>query len=162
MKKKNILNKTWVSYGKDVFEPEMFAFAVPDRRTNYLNKPLGGLWASPTDSKWGWKDWCLSEGFNVSSLAHSFEFKLSDTARIYVIDNEDDLVRISNAENNIGQYGIDYDMLLKEGYDGLFVTAKAAMEFHYYVGNHVGIASLYSWDCESICVFNKDVVKPIN
>ena len=107
-----------MSYGRDEFKPEMFAFAVPDRKTNYLNKPLGGLWASPTDSKWGWKDWCLSERFNVSSLAHSFEFKLSDTARIYVIDNEDDLVRISNAENNIGQYGIDYDMLLKEGFDG--------------------------------------------
>lgn len=27
-------------------------------------KPNGGLWTSPLESNWGWKDWCISEGFH--------------------------------------------------------------------------------------------------
>lgn len=161
IEKAAVLNKTWVAFGENAFDPEKFRPIMTDDGTCYLNKPYGGLWASPTDTEWGWFEWCIAERFRTERLRNCFEFKLADNAKIYVINFKIDLETISTkGPNELGQFSINYDFLLEKGYDGLYVTEEAAREFHYPNGD--GIVSLYSWDCESICVFNKDVVKPIN
>ena len=157
-----VLNKIWVSYGSETFEPIKFKSIVIDMSCRCLNKPYGGLWASPADSKYGWKDWCEMEDFRTDRLSVSFEFKLSVESKIYVIDNMADLECISTAgPNEMGRYYINYELLLDMGYDGLFVTSYAARAFHLYTNDDL-INDLNAWDCESICIFNKDVVIPIN
>lgn len=156
-----VLNKIWVSYGTDSYDPMKFTPIIIDMRCSFLNKPYGGLWASPADTEYGWKEWCEAEDFRTDKLSSSFEFKLSAIAKIYVIDNVVDLKKVSTAgPNDMGQYFINYEMLLNMGYDGLFVTSHAARAFHLWLNNE--ILDLNTWDCESICIFNKDVVIPIN
>jgi hypothetical protein len=48
-----------IHYGSTNYNHEKVGAIVNE---NWV-KPKGGLWASPIDSKWGWKDWCESEKF---------------------------------------------------------------------------------------------------
>jgi len=87
----DVTDKTWITYGlgtsfnKDLFTPPDYNWM----NTVFTNKPKGGLWASPVDSKWGWKDWCERENFG--KLDSSFMFKLKPNAKIYVVDDLNDL-----------------------------------------------------------------------
>lgn len=158
-----VLGKTFISYGASKYDPAKFKPVDPLNSWGIVvNKPTGGLWASPVDSKWGWADWCKSEEFKTDTLDKNFTFKLSPNAKIYVIDNLQDLIAVSDFENprmdHMGT-GINVERLMDEGYDGLYVTAKAVISFRYNVAP--GIKDLNSWDVESICVFNKDVIIPL-
>ncbi len=59
----------------------------PIKNERFFTKPIGGLWASRKDSKFGWKDWCLRENFCTGSLDKSFEFFIKDDARILHLYN---------------------------------------------------------------------------
>lgn len=122
------------------------------------NKPEGGVWASPLTSKNGWADYCNSEKFRLQTLSQHFLFTIKPTAKIYVVDDFEDLKRISNIQNHLGQKTMNFSMLYDKGYDGIFVTARAESELRY--GN-AEYAGLDTWSVESICVFNKDVIVPI-
>ena len=43
---------------------------------DFVNKPMGGLWASPVSSKYGWKEWCNAENFKTTTLKTFFDFKI--------------------------------------------------------------------------------------
>lgn len=156
----------WVSYGTDHYDPAKFKpIDYDDPGAILNNKPWGGLWASPENSKHGWIDFCRNEDFLTHTLDKSFRFKLTPNAKIYVIDNERDLINISTSLKlayMIGQgyYVIDFDRLLNEGYDGIYVTDRGIL-YRYYHGPNHNIVGLSSWDVESICVFRPDVVVPI-
>ena len=51
----------------------------------------GGLWTSPIDSKWGWKDWNDCEQFRDCDERNSFTVCLKSDAKIFVIDSLEDL-----------------------------------------------------------------------
>ena len=53
------------------------------------NKPNGGLWASPKDAEFGWKEWCEQEHFRNCLPEDSFEFHLKFNANILRIDSVD-------------------------------------------------------------------------
>lgn len=156
----------WISYGADHYDPAKFKpinYTDPGAVLN--NKPWGGLWGCPENSKRGWGDWCRREQFNTQSLEHSFRFRLSPDAKIYVIDNEQDLVNISTSMRLAylvcqGYYSIDFERLLNEGYDGIYVTDNA-LWMRWFHGPNRNIVGLNSWDVESICVFNPDVIIPL-
>ena len=156
----------WVSYGADKYDPAKFRpLNLTDPFTISTNKPLGGVWACPDNSEWGWRDWCRAEDFNVGTLDNAYYFKLKPDAKIYVIDSFKDLLKISTRRVpyfSLECYGIDFQKLVDEGYDGLYVTDKAVMTCRWdQKVNGAIIQSLYSWDVESICVFNPDVIIPI-
>lgn len=157
----NVLDMTFISYGTDSYSPIKFKNVDLEHwATACNNKPYGGLWASPVDSKWGWADWCKSEDFHIESLNKSFLFKLKPTANIYVIDNIKDLIEVSTY---ISEYmpvlTINFKKLIDNNYDGIFVTehASRALRTHNFSGI---IHDLSSWDCESICIFNPNVIIP--
>ena len=58
---------------------------------------------------------------------------------------------------------IDFKRLLENGYDGIYVTEKALSLkgiFSLY-GENENVQGLLTWDVESLCVFNPDVVVPL-
>ena len=78
-------------YGSKHFDKKMFEGAIYDADDEYLNKPSKGFWGSPIDSQNSWKNFCISEDFNVSSLKRHFKFGLKRFARVLKVLNEKDL-----------------------------------------------------------------------
>ena len=164
---KEIINKSkinvskiiFVAFGSEKFDlNKVRPVNLSSKRTLMRNKPEGGVWASPLTSKNGWADWCNSNKFRLKSLSQHFLFTIKPEAKIYVIDTFDDLKQISTLRNYSGEKAINFQMLYDNGCDGIFVTAKAASELRYVES---GYADLYAWDVESICVFNSNVIVPV-
>jgi hypothetical protein len=155
-----VLDKVYIAYGSSEYSPDKFRSVDLNHWRNAVNnKPFGGLWASPIDSKWGWKDWCQAEEWNTESLNTYFTFTLAPGTNIYVIDNEKDLMSVSTFRSEyMPTLSIDFAGLINNGYDGIYVTDTAARKFHH--STIYGISDLNSWDCESICIFNKNVIIP--
>ena len=118
-------------------------------------KPRTGLWASPIDSEWGWKEWCESEDFRDCNKDNSFTFKLHPYARVFEIHDLDDLEKLPVMDHPLSaiSYGLDFEEIAKN-YDAIFLSdegqAKTRMSHP---------SSLYGWDCECILVLNKEVIK---
>ena len=45
----------YIHYGSNSFDPIKFH---PIKNVPFYTKPEGGLWASRTNTDFGWKDWC--------------------------------------------------------------------------------------------------------
>lgn len=106
------MEKEFVVYGKKKFNPEKFR-KIKNRKG--WCKPKAGLWASPIDSKWGWRDFIISvmESWK-KDLQTYFKFKLSSTAKIYIIDTLEDLYqvpfkRILKLQPALSDYLIDFE-----------------------------------------------------
>lgn len=157
----------WISYGAEQYDPLKFKpidYTDPGAVLN--NKPWGGLWACPENDILSWHNWCKSENYFTNSLNKSFKFKLKPKAKIYVIDTEEDLVNISTSLRygfmvGQGYYCIDFERLLREGYDGIYVTDNAVIKLRRTCGKNENVIGLKSWDVESLCVFNPDVIVPV-
>lgn len=156
-------NKEFITYGI-IFNPEKFQKLTTSTPRFYsLNKPRGGLWGSPIDSKWGWKDWCLAEGFRVSKLNSYTKWKVKSPNKIYVIDSKEDLIAVTNKYGEITSYStfttsiipINFYKMKEDGWKGVYLTEKGNFECHYDFpykdGDYVG---LNAWDCESIIVWD--------
>ena len=152
--------KEYIHYGHTEFNLDEVQKSVPSIKS----KPDKGIWASPVDTDWGWKDWCESEDWSCSDMSVSFRFILTDSAKIlevhkeedildYVITNQDSLQfrRYTHNLTDICDY-LDTEKLYSE-FDGieLFLSDNYSM--------HDGIFN--SWDCDSIVVWNPDVIIPI-
>lgn len=151
-----INNITFISYGTDAFDINKFRQPIFDGpRVAMNNKPIGGLWASPLEAKNSWADFCDNNAFHLKSLAKHFIFKLKPNAKIYIIDNEKDLRNITRlAPTNI-MPSIDWS-LLKNDYDGIYITDNGAN-----IRCLDDILALDAWDVASLCVFNPNVIDPI-
>lgn len=149
----------WITYGSDAFDPSRFK--VPQPCNSVANKPLNGLWACPLNSRYGWEAWCREEGFKTARLNSSFTFKLKPDAKIYVIDNLDDLINISTY-HYFSEWLIDVNRLLSEGYDGIYATENAIKLRDCYKTPRGTVEGLGCWDAESICIFNPNVIIPLN
>lgn len=153
------MEREFITYGIHI-DPEKFN-RISNGRHMYLNKPSGGLWCSPVNSNYSWKDWCNGEGYNVGSLKTWTKFKLKETANILVIDSLVDLVRISKKYPLIPPHPITFDRLInfedieKDGYDGVLLTECGNSQCHL-----TGISiDLNAWDCESMVLFNLEHIE---
>ena len=154
--------KNWfLVYGKGCYNPSKFKkVRNPKYFDPILLKPeTGGLWSSPKKSLWGWKDWCDSEMFIKGwGFSCGFKFKLKKSAKIYVINSIKDFEQLSKRfkifvpGRIVEKYCIDWEELSLE-YDGLFLTYEGYLDFR----NNSRI-EFYSWDCESLIIFNLDCI----
>jgi hypothetical protein len=163
------MEKEFVVYGKKKFNPEKFR-KIKNRKG--WCKPKAGLWASPIDSKWGWRDFIISvmESWK-KDLQTYFKFKLSSTAKIYIIDTLEDLYqvpfkRILKLRPALSDYLIDFEKMVSEGYDGILLTENGQNETRmpefsglYYNGKSF---NLYGWDVECLLVLNPRCIVPVN
>ena len=179
--------KEYIHYGSKEFDPKLVDKSLEVMRNfepydgvgkfnmikNYGFKPKG-LWASPVNAAYGWKEWCESEEFHTERLNSSFRFTLSNKAKILKIRTEKDIMdylilsdytkdRIKNDKclkitKNIKIYTSTSDRFnlskLAEDYDGI----ELFLSDNY---NSLRYSVFYSWDCDSICIWNKDIINII-
>lgn len=132
-----------------------------------FNKPSGGLWTSPIDSKWGWKDWCIGEHFNIDKLNKFFIIELKKDSKILKINSLDDLkkVPLQNLDDRVKNYPElkdvfysmnfpNYEKISKE-YDAIHLTERGQYETRL---PPFGEPNLYGWDCETVLVMNPNCI----
>jgi len=141
-----------IHYGATTFDPSLFEEISNREMTR--NKPKGGLWTSPVDSEYGWKEWCKDENFRDCSKDESFIISLKEDTHILEINNRIDLEEfewIINAEWD-WLNGIDFEEL-KSRYDAVHLTDTGQWATRGY-----GEKNLYGWDCESVLILNKECI----
>ena len=157
--------KKYIHYG--ITADEFDKKKVTERVNALFSKPDRGFWASPVNTDWGWKDWCTCNDFRMDTDAFdkSFRFRIDKKAKILRVRNEDDIMPFVIPDNDpfykrltwgrcktsIGDR-LDRDRLY-ETFDGM----ELFLSENYYM--HEGIFN--SWDCDSIVIWNPDVILPI-
>lgn len=126
------------------------------------NKPNYGLWASKKDDEWGWKNWSETEGYHVESLDTSFEFTISESAKILEISESAasmDMLRKyidkSSHQNYLGMFmtKINFEKIIEDGYDAIIYN-HSSIKF----GSCLW-GLFYGWDCNCILILNPEIVE---
>ena len=141
-------SKKYIHYGHKHFKPELFCPILNEGR---FTKPLGGLWGSPVDASFGWKDWNRDSRFVICNEENSFTFTLKEGARILFIADDDFLKGLPQleCEPTLSMWcTLDFEKLAEE-YDAIELDLSADGRLYW---------SLYGWDCDSILVMNPNVV----
>ena len=153
------MSGTYIHFGSSKYDPAKFR---PIKNMPMLAKPKGGLWASPKDAVFGWKEWCKGSNFQGSNTDISFELTLSPKARILQINCTDDLLDLPEADmpkeipNHIFPWVcLDFEKLVISGVDAIQVNMSNDPAKGWDDGLY---NALYGWDCDSILVMNKDVI----
>jgi hypothetical protein len=117
---------------------------INDREAFLINKPRGGLWSSPVDSKWGWYDWSKANDFGDLSTSFRFIFK----GNAVVINDYRSICELPSLEGSMKFFDstplIDFESVA-EFYDAIFVRCGA-------------LRYLRAWDCETVLVFNRESI----
>lgn len=139
----------YVHYGHKSFDKALFK---PIKNHALLSKPDGGLWASPIDSEYGWKDWCVSESFRDCNEDDSFIFILATGAKVMILDSVDKLVLVPHVEqeHSVTWQCLDFEKIVELGYDAILYLQSE---------DHRLYMELYGWDCDSLLVLNPDIVE---
>lgn len=160
-----MINNEFITYGfhlkKEKFNP--LAKENPKFR---LNKPNGGVWGSPVDSRWGWKDWCISEEFRLGDFGIWTKWRIKDLSRILIIDTYGDLISAMNKygvrnSDPYPDFYLDFYKMKEDGIDGMMLTENGNAECRLPLGLYEDctMINLYTWDCESIVVWEWDQIE---
>ena len=149
-------NREFIHYGSDKFDKDHI-YKIKDYPIS-VNKPPFGLWATPVDVKFGWKDWCESEDYNTDRLNKSFRFKIKEGSKIAYVGDIKDMTKYpaTYLDPIIDKYMLrmdwnyDWDIICKE-YDAFFLDLDL-YSIHYLFN---------AYDVKSIVVFNNDIVIPL-
>lgn len=141
--------RVFIHYGSGKFDPDRFNQV---KNSIWNNKPVGGLWASEENARYGWKDWCFGEEFRLNTFDENFKFKLCDNARILTLKTLDDLNDLPTIASIDSSVYLDFEALA-EKYD--------AIEYYEDFDLFGLRGALYGWDCDSIVILNKDAILPI-
>jgi hypothetical protein len=114
-------------------------------------KPTGGLWTSPHDSVYGWKEWCQAE--RMDWLGHRWLLDVKPDVKLLVIDSMDDLDAAwerypHEGPSYIGRT-LDFEAIAKE-YDGVWLTADGQWKTRHPPLGSGWLLGFYGWDCETI------------
>ena len=156
------MKKEYIHYGCDASE---FHEIPPIRNEKMFTKPQGGLWASPVDADFGWKDWCELENFQHTDFNKSFKFTIKDDAKILHINKANQLDKLPQSENTMLSRTmmtiLDFEKLQKE-YDGMELHLSEEVFPKKADWNYNGLYwRLYGWDCDSILIFNEKAIQII-
>lgn len=145
------MDRVYRHYGSSVFDISKFEPVGNAFGITFMNKPHGGLWASPVDSHNNWHDWCVSENFNKRSLDKYFDFTLKNNSKILSINKISDLNKINDHIEIIQDFYIkvrvDFESLVEAGYDAVYSTY-----------NFETAQIFYGWDVDSLLVLNPDCI----
>lgn len=133
-------------YGATAYLPEK---VLPVKNDNWVKPKEGGLWTSPTDSKWGWREWNDMEQFRDCDERNSFIVRLKENAKLFIIDSFEDLKNAPLLDSHYKRV-LDFEYLATK-YDAIWLTAKGQTATHL-----TGDVDLYGWDCETVLILNPD------
>lgn len=131
---------------------DKFRFKPISNRKGWI-KPDGGLWASPEGSPYDWEQWVIENNF-VYDLNSWFMFELKQNAKVLEITNSKQLKELPKCEIDL-QYiwiALDFEKLANE-YDAMLVMISSDSQLYW---------DLYGWDCDTLLVFNPDVINVID
>ena len=155
------MDKLYIHYGHRNFSKERVTKMKSGPGGNMaINKPDFGLWGSPVDCEFGWKDWCESEDFRTDTLDRYFVFKVKDGAKIFTVRKDSDISdylytpHLYTLKYMFPPNYIDFNKIMKE-YDGMEL-----IHGYNYWDLHFG--HFYSWDVDSIVVWNPDVIEVVD
>ena len=134
----------FIHYGEP-YNPNLFK-PIQDRL--HRNKPIGGLWASPVDSTYGWKQWCENEDFRECTGGFKFDIK----GEVLVIDSEADIHQMPWVEDGILSY-ILFTQLARD-YDAILLTEAGEGDTRWTENDK----NLYGWDCECVLILNQSAI----
>lgn len=133
--------------------------AVPQESRGF--KPRG-LWVSDEDD-YGWRAWCLGEGFRVERLAVAHEVKLYPESRVLYVKGEAQLHALASKYGNDDCWGdrwetgwdVRWDLIAKR-HQGIVISPYLAERrfdpaFFWY----------YAWDCASGCIWDPTAIESI-
>lgn len=145
----------YIHYGSNKFYPSLFI--SPSNTTGLRNKPIGGLWASRTDAKSGWKDWCIQENFVDCDEENSFRFFISENAKVFHIYCKEDVEKLPMQPQSCDLHLLpDFEKLIDLGYDAVEYHLSEEKPVEKYTDSIYYL--LYGWDCDSILILNKDII----
>lgn len=137
--------------------PELsrFILASFSEDFGYMNKPLGGLWTSSLDNGISdWIRWCRVESFGAVDDKAWWHLTPDPEAQVLRIDASEDFHLVMETYGRVLSWSfhhhrqaIDFDAVLRDGYDGVNLTDRGAMECRF-GGSFTGM-DLNAWDCES-------------
>lgn len=146
-----------ITYGNgDFFDINKFR---PIKNDLYCNKPNGGLWASPINSTYSWKDWCIENEFG--DLSSNFKFTI--TGNIFKITNQNSFNQLPLVSEEISGYSIiivsalynnqliDFETATNSGIDAIWLTEDA-----------IRCREVHGWDCESVLILNPNCIQVSN
>ena len=148
--------KKYIHFGSDTYDPGL---VTEVQKQTIRLKPDKGLWGSPVSSHFGWKDWCLDERFRLDTFDKYFMFRIDKKAKILRIHREEDILPFIIKDELALHFQLtsildklDRDKIYSK-FDGmeLYIADNWSM--------HDGM--FYTWDCDSICVWNPDVILPM-
>lgn len=146
-----------IHYGNSFFDTNKF-----EAIKNYMVKPRGGFWTSPIDSNLSWYQYCLKTNYKIESLNNWCILKFKENAKILLIDNINDLLRLPiNKKRFITS--LDFE-LIAEFYDAIWLTEDGQYRTRL-PNNEIALKynlNLYSWDVETILILNKDAVYQVS
>ena len=157
--------KKYIHYGSKHFDSSKF---VPIKNQTFI-KPLGGFWASPVDSTYGWREWNDRSGFAKIVEEESFQFTLKENANVLHIYETNDLKDLPKEtipgfpilSDSISPIYLDFEKILESGVDAieLHLTEERRYDNDFLKGLYW---SLYGWDCDSILIMNPDIIEICN
>jgi hypothetical protein len=167
----------YIHYGSDKFDKEQF---VPISNRGHWIKPIGGLWASPVDSKNNWYEWCKAEydwyelcetecdknnggEFNFvfqTYMSKSFTFSLKPGSKIIYISNIVDLRLLHDMD--CCTYLTNRPSLYENAIPVESIDFEKLLSLGY-VGVEISLNSctywsMYGWDCDSIVVMDPNSI----
>jgi len=141
----------------DEFDPNRFE-PIENRPPYWVSsKPSGGLWASPVAASLSWRTHQSGGPENEAAWGahwHSFNFALTDDARVLSFATAEDLDDYSFPL--IDSEYVDWEKLAEE-FDAILIDESAVGSYTF--GDEEGL--LTGWDVESLLVFNPNVIIPI-
>ena len=143
------MNKRYTHYGHSSFDKASFHEV---KNQIGIPKPSGGLWASPDDTDFGWKEW-VSESNLDTNIDTSFSFTLKEDANVLVIDDITKLEDLPKTDSGLPLpidiwTFLDYEKLAGI-YDAIEVCITKDNRLH---------KQLYTWDCDTILIINPDII----
>lgn len=147
----------YIHYGHKKYDPNSFIEPV---NLEMFNKPRGGLWGSPVDTEYGWKQWCKSENYCECNGDNAFIFELYNVANIYNINCRADIEKLPLQRSMLTSWLVpDFEAIKKSGIDAIQYNLSNDTTGNWHDGLYF---ALYGWDCDCILILNKDVIRVPN
>lgn len=154
------MRKQYIHYGNDHFDIDIFKEKQSNGFDNSLlciNKPPYGFWASPIGSDyWTWREWCENENYHTERLEKLFKFTLTKNARILTVKSREDIFPYLINSNILERKILDFSTIMTS-FDGIELIhghdGKNFMDLHY--------NEFYSWDVDSIVIWNPYIIVPM-
>ena len=157
-------NNIYIHYGSKEFDKNRF---LKIRNRDGWVKPFGGLWASNVKAEFGWKDWLICESYWNDKVENEFNqyykngyflFKLY-TDKILTIKSDKQLDEIMLKYKSNTRYTNEFSIFkildfekLANDYDAIEIIISNDYKLN---------MSLAGWDCDSILVFNPDIIEVV-